>query len=190
MNDNVDPSPRPRRILHDAQENAYRWHEICLKVHHGVSDIEPQVAERMYHTAVLNLWKQLDRFRDEKTAKELWNQPILQRPTESDPLLSELLDYLEESDVDPAEISVDEARDLVRPESSVGISLSNIAEHYHLQVDEQQPTVDNPRGDMVTRTLSVPDAFVVHRQLDDVAHNIGFDADLPDPVADMDEAVV
>lgn len=191
MNNEGDPSPRPRRIVHDAQEHAFRWHEVCLRVHQGVSDVEPDVAARMYHTAVLNLWKQLERFRDQSTAKDLWNEPVFSHPVDRDPRLSELLELADLLEADPDEVTLSGIADRVNSGTdAVPISLANIGRYYHLRADDIEPTVDEPEGGRVARVMEVPDAFAVHRQLDDVAHEIGFDADLPDPVAAPEEAEV
>jgi hypothetical protein len=61
-------------MIHDAQEHAYQWHDMAMRAHQNVADMSEEGIRRMFHTAVLNYWKQLERFKRSSHVRELWYQ--------------------------------------------------------------------------------------------------------------------
>lgn len=70
----TERSSRPRAMIHDAQEHAYQWHDMAMRAHQNVADMSEEGIRRMFHTAVLNYWKQLERFKRSSHVRELWYQ--------------------------------------------------------------------------------------------------------------------
>ena len=70
----TERSSRPRAMIHDAQEHAYQWHDMAMRTHQNVADMSEEGIRRMFHTAVLNYWKQLERFKRSSHVRELWYQ--------------------------------------------------------------------------------------------------------------------
>ncbi|MFD1515707.1 hypothetical protein [Halomarina rubra] len=91
-NNDGENSSRPRKLIHDAQEYAYKWHEVCLRVHQGVADVDPDLATRMFHSAVLNYWTQMRRFSEEPRVKGQWEDEALWEDGEEDVTLSDIGD--------------------------------------------------------------------------------------------------
>jgi hypothetical protein len=61
-------------MIHDAQEHAYQWHDMAMRAHQNVADMSEEGIRRMFHTAVLNYWKQLERFKRSSHVRELWHR--------------------------------------------------------------------------------------------------------------------
>jgi len=70
----TERSSRPRAMIHDAQEHAYQWHDMAMRAHQNVADMSEEGIRRMFHTAVLNYWKQLERFKRSSHVRELWHR--------------------------------------------------------------------------------------------------------------------
>lgn len=80
MPKNEEKSRRPREMIHDAQARAYQLHYLVLQAHQGVTDVDRERLRREFHTAVMNYWKQLERFSHNSHAKQFWdNQVIFER---------------------------------------------------------------------------------------------------------------
>ena len=79
QNDDDEPSDsRPRQLVFDAAEHCYRWHEVCLKIHQGTleDDISRERAQREFHNAVMQYWKIMEWFRDNRQASDLWQEQV------------------------------------------------------------------------------------------------------------------
>ena len=74
----TERSSRPRAMIHDAQEHAYQWHDMAMRAHQNVADMSEEGIRRMFHTAVLNYWKQLERFKRSSHVRDLWYEDIEQ----------------------------------------------------------------------------------------------------------------
>lgn len=193
MSDDDTQLRRPVRQIHDAQEHCYRWHERCLRIHHGVIDLDRETqnvafepAVRMYHTALMTLWKQLERFRDEATAEDLWTKEIITFRGEEDPTLSELIAAAD----DIHKVTLADARAWVDSKPRTAITLETLGDYYRFKRDEEPVTVANPDGGSQPRRMDLEQCLIVHRQLDDVVRSLGLDANLEEPVAGLDAAEV
>jgi hypothetical protein len=69
-------SSRPRAMIHDAQEHAYQWHDMAMRAHQNVAEMSEEGIRRMYFTAVMNYWKQLERFSGSSHVRDIWNENI------------------------------------------------------------------------------------------------------------------
>jgi len=47
---------------------------MAMRAHQNVADMSEEGIRRMFHTAVLNYWKQLERFKRSSHVRELWYQ--------------------------------------------------------------------------------------------------------------------
>jgi len=65
-------SSRPRQMIHDAQEQAYRWHDMAMRAHQGVTDADRETIRRRFHTAVMNYWKCLERHSRSSHVRQFW----------------------------------------------------------------------------------------------------------------------
>ncbi len=63
-------------MIHDAQQHAYQWHDMSMREHQNVADMSSEGIRRMYHTAVLNYWKQLERFSSSSHVADIWHETI------------------------------------------------------------------------------------------------------------------
>jgi hypothetical protein len=69
-------SSRPRAMIHDAQQHAYQWHDMAMRAHQNVADMSEEGIQRMYFTAVMNYWKQLERFSGSSHVRDIWTVTI------------------------------------------------------------------------------------------------------------------
>jgi hypothetical protein len=63
-------------MIHDAQQHAYEWHDMAMRQHQNVAEMSKEGIKRMYHTAVLNYWKQLERFSGSSHVRGIWDEDI------------------------------------------------------------------------------------------------------------------
>lgn len=76
---------RPRRIIHDAQEECFTWEQITMRSHQGIETrFTPEQAARNYHAAVLKLWSVLRPYRSEKSVEHRWKKTIEMRDDDGD----------------------------------------------------------------------------------------------------------
>jgi hypothetical protein len=71
-----EKSSRPRAMIHDAQQHAYQWHDMAMRSHQNVAEMSEEGIRRMFHTAVLNYWTQLKRFKHSGHVENIWFEEI------------------------------------------------------------------------------------------------------------------
>ncbi|WP_254544100.1 hypothetical protein [Halomarina pelagica] len=147
-----EPSSRPRQVIHDAQQYACRWHELCVRAHQGVApdDVPLEAARRMFHSAAINYWKQIERFKHESHIARAWSERVL---------------WTEEDGGD-----------------EISVTLDDIGEHYRFRtktvtVDAGDITTgETPTTSDVAVCLTIEQATRLVEALDEMAHRLGFDA--------------
>jgi hypothetical protein len=63
-------------MIHDAQQHAYEWHDMAMRAHQNVAEMSEEGIRRMFHTAVLNYWTQLKRFKHSGHVRDIWKDEI------------------------------------------------------------------------------------------------------------------
>lgn len=146
----TERSSRPRAMIHDAQQHAYQWHDQAMRAHQGVSELDDEGIKRMFHTAVLNYWTQLKRFRKSSHIQDIWNDSI---PGCAERSLAELGELRFETktvtggDFDPRTGHIQASREhprtmTVRESTAVLDQLDQVANalQFDAQAKEERPT--------------------------------------------------
>jgi hypothetical protein len=147
----TERSSRPRAMIHDAQEHAYQWHDMAMRAHQNVADMSEEGIRRMFHTAVLNYWKQLERFKRSSHVRDLWYKDEIEEVGEESTLedMREMRfksETIQGGDFDPRSGQVTQTRErpsslTIRQSTAVLDKLDQVANRlqFDAQAKEERP---------------------------------------------------